>query len=65
MNNNGFHTADLKTRARYRNEGKELERERILAALQELEEQSKKTRTPLYQETMFKAIREIINLEEA
>jgi len=37
------------------------ERERILEAVQKLEDQSHATRTPLYQETMFNKIREILN----
>jgi hypothetical protein len=38
-----------------------VERERILQGIQRLEEQSESTRTPLYQETLFAKIREIIN----
>ena len=37
------------------------ERERILRGIQKLEDQSHATRTPIYQETMFAKIREIIN----
>jgi hypothetical protein len=37
------------------------ERERILQGIQKLEDQSHATRTPLYQETMFSKIRNIIN----
>jgi len=37
------------------------ERERILHGMQRLEDQSHATKTPLYQETMFTKIREIIN----
>ena len=37
------------------------ERERILRGIQKLEDQSHATRTPLYQDTMFTKIREIIN----
>ena len=37
------------------------ERDRILQGIQKLEDQSEATRTPLYQETMFTKIREIIN----
>jgi hypothetical protein len=37
------------------------ERDRILEAIQKLEDQSHATRTPLYQETMFNKIREILN----
>jgi hypothetical protein len=37
------------------------ERERILEAVQKLEDQSHATRTPLYQETMFTKIRKIVN----
>jgi hypothetical protein len=37
------------------------ERERVLEAIQKLEDQSHATRTPLYQETMFTKIREILN----
>jgi hypothetical protein len=36
------------------------ERERVLRGIQKLEDQSKATRTPLYQETMFTKIREIL-----
>jgi hypothetical protein len=36
------------------------ERERVLRGIQKLEDQSKATRTPLYQETMFMKIREIL-----
>jgi hypothetical protein len=36
------------------------ERERILQGIQRLEDQSHATRTPLYQETVFAKIREII-----
>ena len=38
-----------------------LERERILKAIQKLEDQSEATRTPLYQDTLFTKIREIVN----
>ena len=38
-----------------------VERERILQGIQKLEEQSEATRTPLYQETLFAKIREIVN----
>ena len=37
------------------------ERDRILQGIQKLEDQSHATRTPLYQDTMFDKIREIIN----
>ena len=37
------------------------ERDRILGAINKLEEQSEATRTPIYQETLFAKIREIIN----
>ena len=37
------------------------ERERILQGIQKLEDQSNATRTPLYQETVFAKIREIIH----
>lgn len=36
------------------------ERERILQGIQKLEDQSRATRTPLYQETLFNKIREIV-----
>ena len=36
------------------------ERERILQGIQKLEDQSHATRTPLYQETLFTKIREIV-----
>jgi hypothetical protein len=37
------------------------ERDRILQGIQELEDQSHATRTPLYQETIFAKIRDIVN----
>jgi len=37
------------------------ERERILHDMKKLEDQSHATRTPLYQDTMFAKIREIVN----
>jgi hypothetical protein len=37
------------------------ERDRILQAINKLEEQSEATRTPMYQETLFVKIREIVN----
>jgi hypothetical protein len=37
------------------------ERHRILQSLQKLEDQSNSTRTPLYQDTLLKKIREIVN----
>jgi hypothetical protein len=36
------------------------ERDRILQGIQKLEDQSHATRTPLYQETMFAKIRQIV-----
>jgi hypothetical protein len=36
------------------------ERERILQGIQKLEDQSHATKTPLYQDTMFAKIREIV-----
>jgi hypothetical protein len=39
-----------------------LERQRILKGIKKLEDQSHATKTPLYQETMFAKIREIVNL---
>jgi hypothetical protein len=41
--------------------GAKAERQRILQGIQKLEDQSHATRTPLYQDTMFAKIREIIN----
>jgi hypothetical protein len=41
-------------------EGEKRERERILAGIQKLEDQSHATRTPLYQDTMFVKIRKIV-----
>jgi hypothetical protein len=38
-----------------------LERDRILQGIQKLEDQSNATRTPLYQDTLFAKIREIVN----
>ena len=37
------------------------ERDRILQGIQRLEDQSHRTRTPIYQETMFNEIRKIVN----
>jgi hypothetical protein len=37
------------------------EKDRILQGIQELEDQSHATRTPLYQELLFAKIRDIIN----
>lgn len=37
------------------------ERERILKAVDEMEEVSHATRTPLYQETLLEKIREVVN----
>ena len=37
------------------------ERDRILRGIQDLENQSHSTKTPIYQETAFKEIRRIIN----
>lgn len=39
------------------------ERERILMAIDELEEQSRATRTPIYQDTMFSKIKELILID--
>lgn len=39
------------------------ERDRILQGIQELEDQSHATRTPLYQETLFTKIRDIVNAD--
>jgi hypothetical protein len=39
----------------------EKDRKRILNELQKLEEQSHRTRTPLYQETMFEKVRAIVS----
>ncbi len=36
------------------------ERERILTAIDELEQQSHATKTPIYQDTLFKKVREIV-----
>lgn len=48
---------------RYFNSGVEYERDRILKEIDKLEEMSKKTRTPLFQETIFKKVREIVNAD--
>jgi hypothetical protein len=45
------------------NEAIKKERARILEGIQKLEDQSHATRTPLYQETLLKAIREVVNNE--
>lgn len=37
------------------------ERQRILAAIQAIEDQSHATKTPIYQETLFSKVREIVN----
>jgi hypothetical protein len=37
------------------------ERERVLQGIQKLEDQSHATRTPLYQETLFNKVRDILN----
>ena len=37
------------------------ERDRILQGIQELEDQSHATRTPIYQELLFSRVRDIIN----
>jgi hypothetical protein len=42
------------------NEGKVQERKRILLDIDKLEQRSHATKTPIYQDTMFKLIREII-----
>jgi hypothetical protein len=42
-------------------EGVEAERARILEGIQKIEDQSHATRTPLYQETLLKSIRELIS----
>jgi hypothetical protein len=39
------------------------ERDRILQGIQELEDQSHATRTPLYQEALFTKIRDIVNAD--
>jgi hypothetical protein len=41
--------------------GTMVERERVWRGIQKLEDQSHSTRTPLYQETMFAKMREILN----
>jgi hypothetical protein len=42
-------------------EGVKAERLRILEGIQKIEDQSHATRTPLYQETLLEAIREVVN----
>lgn len=44
--------------------GIKLERKRILEELAKLEEQSHRTKTPIYQETMFAKIRDILEQPE-
>lgn len=41
-------------------QGKLQEKERILHEIDELEKQSHKTRTPLFQQTMFEKVRQIV-----
>lgn len=44
-------------------EGRVRERQRILDAIDDLEKQSHQTRTPIYQETMFEKVRQIVQGE--
>lgn len=44
-------------------EGRVRERQRILDAIDNLEKQSHQTRTPIYQETMFEKVRQIVQGE--
>ena len=37
-----------------------VERERILEGIQEIEDQSHRTKTPLFQDTLFKLVRDMI-----
>lgn len=46
-------------------EGKMDERQRILEAVQEIENVSHKTRTPLFQETLLNLVKEAINGKES
>lgn len=46
-------------------EGKLDERQRILNAIQNIEDVSHKTRTPLFQDTLLSLIREAINGKES
>lgn len=46
-------------------EGQIDERQRLLKAVQEIEDTSHKTRTPLFQDTLFSLIREAINGKES
>jgi hypothetical protein len=46
-------------------EGQQDERQRLLRAVQEIEDISHKTRTPLFQDTLFTLIREAINGKES
>lgn len=39
------------------------ERQRILSAIDKLEKQSHQTRTPIYQDTMFEKVRQIVQNE--
>ena len=41
-------------------EGRVRERQRILLEINKLEEQSHATKTPIYQDTLFKRVREIV-----
>jgi hypothetical protein len=43
------------------NKAQEDERQRILHGIQQLEDQSNATRTPLFQDTLLEKIRELIN----
>ena len=51
----------MRQREEFHRVATQAERERILQGIQKLEDQSHATRTPIYQETMFAKIREIIN----
>lgn len=52
--------ADVKAINLFVEDAKAQERERILAAIDEMESQSHATKTPIYQETMFKKVRQIV-----
>lgn len=56
--------SDVKAINLFVEDAKAQERERILAAIDEMESQSHATKTPIYQETMFKKVREIVLASE-
>ena len=55
----------VRMRIKSYSEGQLDERQRVLNAIQEIEEGSHKTRTPLFQDTLLSLIREAINGKES